>query len=82
MTKEHYLKEEVAEEWCKNIRDKVNNQAVEINKLIADKEQLSYNIKYLKHIYNLKVETIDLLFSEMEKINSYILEELKLKEEA
>lgn len=81
MTKEHYLNKDVAAQWRVDIRQKVNDQAIENNKLTAGKE-LSDNIKYLRHIYNLKVQTIDLIFQELEQINGYILEEVNLTEEA
>ncbi len=81
MTKEYYLKEDVAVQWRCDIREKVNNQAKEITELAKDKK-ISDNILTLIGVYNRKVETIDLLFAELKSINDYIVEEIKLIKEA
>lgn len=81
MTKEHYLNKDVAAQWQVDIRQKVNDQAAGLNKLTKGKK-LSDNVLFLIGVYNRKVETIDLIFQELEQINGYILEELNLAEEA
>jgi hypothetical protein len=81
MTKEYYLKKDVAAQWRLDIREKVNNQAKEITEL-AKGVTIPNDIKLLVEVYNRKVETIDLLFAELKSINDYIVEEIKLIKEA